>query len=116
MAKAEPTDTYAAKRPARRAVRAGRKESGDLADSRSAEGTPTRTSPERDGAQESASPEIVLLGGMPELVAATREQTAAIERQTAVMERFLTYLSPAAAAQDRKRAASHRAGPDGLNG
>jgi hypothetical protein len=52
------------------------------------------------------------LEGVPELVAATREQTAAIDRQTAVIERLLTFLSPAAAGRERQETARDMAGAD----
>jgi hypothetical protein len=59
---------------------------------------------ERGRFKESDPPDAGPLEGIPELVAATREQTAAIERQTAVIERLLTFLSPAAAGRDRQEA------------
>ena len=105
MAEREPIDTGIDKRYVRRDKRGRFKGSDDAGRSPSADRRLTATAPEIHGVHppvESAA----LLEGIPELVAATREQTAAIERQTAVIERLLTFLSPAAAAaHDRQKAA-----------
>jgi hypothetical protein len=105
MAKPELIDTGTDRRSARRDERGRFKESDDVGPSPSADRRQTTKTPEIFGVHPPAQLAAAQLEGVPELVAATREQTAAIERQTAVIERLLNFLSPAAAAHHRQEAA-----------
>jgi len=105
MAKPELMDTGTNGRYARRDERGRFKESEDAGRSPSADRRQPTMARETDGVHPLAPLAALAQEGVAELVAATREQTAAIERQTAVFERLLTFLSPAAAAHDRQKAA-----------
>ena len=114
IGKLELVDTVTERRSARRDGRGRFTDSDDVRRSPRVNRPQTAKAPGIYGLQPPADPPAALPEGIPELVVATREQTAAIERQTAVMERFLTFLSPAAAAHDRQKAADN-AGPDAFS-
>ena len=114
MAKPELIDTGSDRRYARRDERGRFKESDDVGLSPSADRGRTTRTPGIYGVHPPAKLAASPQEGVPELVAATREQTAAIDRQTAVFERLLTFLSPAAAIHDRHAAARDIADADAV--